>query len=181
MARGEVEVTHRNESALERREPFPALSPFRMLDRFAEEMERVFDEFGFGRGWLASRFRPEWTREPVAHTAVWMPDIEVLQRNHEMVIRADLPGLTKDDVQVHVAEDAVTIQGERRRAREEEREDFYRSEREYGAFCRVIPLPEGAIADQARATFTDGVLEVAIPAPPEAERRGRRIEIQERR
>jgi len=181
MAQEEVQVTRRDERALERREPFPALSPFRMLDRFAEEVERLFDDFGLGRGWLAPRFRFDWSRAPLGRAAAWMPDIEVLQRNHEMVIRADLPGLTKDDVQVDVTEDAVTIQGERRRAREEEREGIYRSEREYGAFCRVIPLPEGAITDQAKAVFADGVLEVTIPAPPEAARRGRRIEIEDKR
>jgi HSP20 family protein len=169
------------EVQLTRREPLPTLSPFRMLDRFVEEMERVFDDFGLGRGWLVPRWGFDWLRAPSGRVATWAPDIEVLQRNNEIVVRADLPGLTKDDVQVEVTEDAVTIQGERRRAREEEREGVYRSEREYGAFCRVIPLPEGAITDQAKATFKDGVLEVTVPAPPEAARRGRRIEIEEKR
>jgi len=180
MAQEEVQVTRRSETALERREPYGGLSPFRMLDRFADEMERVFDEFGLGRGWLTPRFGFGPIRA-LGRAAAWMPDIEVLQRNNEIVIRADLPGLTKDDVQVEVAEDAVTIQGERRRAVEEEREGVYRSEREYGAFCRVVPLPEGAITDQAKATFSNGVLEVTVPAPPEAVRRGRRIEIEDKR
>lgn len=181
MAQEDVQVTRRQERMLERREPFPLLSPFRLLDRFAEEMERVFDEFGLGRGWLAPRFGLGLMRAPFGRAVTWIPDIEVVQRNNEIVVRADLPGLTKDDIQVEVTEDAVTIQGERRRAHEEERGGVYRSEREYGAFCRVIPLPEGSITDQARATFKDGVLEVTIPAPPEAARRGRRVEIEEKR
>ena len=92
----------------------------------------------------------------------------MLQRNNELVIRADLPGLTKDDVKVDVTEDAVTIQGERKREHEEEKGGVYRSERSYGSFTRVIALPEGAITDQAKAIFKDGVLEVTTPTPPEA-------------
>jgi HSP20 family protein len=66
---------------------------------------------------------------------------------------------------VDITEDAVTIQGERRREYEEERESMYRSERSYGSFCRVIPLPDGAVTDQAKATFRNGVLEITIPNP----------------
>jgi HSP20 family protein len=103
----------------------------------------------------------------------------MFHRNNELVVRADLPGLNKDDVKVDVTEDSITIQGERKREQEEEREGVYRSERAYGSFYRVIPLPEGTIADQAKATFKDGVLEVTMPAPPEQVRRGRRVEITE--
>ena len=103
----------------------------------------------------------------------------MFQRNNELVIRADLPGLTKDDVKVDVTEDAVTIQGERRREHEEGREGVYRSERSYGSFCRVVALPQGAMTDQAKATFKDGVIEITMPVPPESVKRGRRIEITE--
>ena len=82
-------------------------------------------------------------------------------------------------MKVEVTEDAVTIQGERRREHEEERGGVYRSERSYGSFYRAIPLPEGAMTDQAKATFKDGVLEIRMPAPPEQVTRGRRLEISE--
>ena len=150
-----------------------------MLDRFAEEMDRVFDDFGFGRGWLTPRLGFGWPRQLISGTEGWLPEVEMLQRNNELVIRADLPGLTKDDVKVDVTENAVTIQGERKREHEEEKAGVYRSERSYGSFCRVIALPEGAIADQAKAIFKDGVLEVTMPAPPESVKRGRRLEITE--
>ena len=84
-----------------------------------------------------------------------------------------------DDVKVEVTEDAVTVQGERRREHEEERGGVYRSERSYGSFYRVIPLPDGAIPDQAKATFKDGVLEIRMPAPPDQVTRGRRLDIKE--
>lgn len=152
------------------------VTPFRMLERFADEMDRVFEDFGFGR--LRSR-QPGRGFGFLFSEDLWTPEVEVFHRNTELVIRADLPGLTKDDVKVDVADNQVTIEGERQRQHEEEREGVYRSERSYGKFYRVIPLPEGVMADQAKATFSNGVLEIAMPAPPEQARRGRRIEISE--
>jgi HSP20 family protein len=116
---------------------------------------------------------------PRAGAELWAPQIDVFQRNNELVVKADLPGLKKDEVKIDVTDDAITIQGERRSEHEEEREGVYRSERSYGSFCRVVPLPEGAITDQAKATFNNGVLEITMPAPPEQVTRGRRLEISE--
>ena len=147
-----------------------------MLDRFAEEMDRVFENFGFG-GLRSRQSGGGFGLWPGGD--MWTPELEIFQRNSELVIHADLPGLTKDDVKVDVSDNQVTIEGERQRHHDEEREGFYRSERSYGRFYRTIPLPEGVIADQAKATFKDGVLEVTIPAPPESARRGRRLEISE--
>ena len=144
-------------------------SPFTMLQRWADEMERMFDDFGFGRRWTPGR------RE--IGTQTWAPDVEVFQKNNELTIKADLPGLKKDEVAVEITDQAVTIQGERKRELEEEHEGIFRSERSYGSFWRVIPLPEGAIGEQAKATFRDGVLEITMPAPPTS--RGRRLEITE--
>jgi HSP20 family protein len=112
-------------------------------------------------------------------TETWAPEVEVSQQNNELVVRADLPGLKKDDIHIDVTDNAITISGERRQEHETERGGIYRSERTYGSFYRVIPLPEGAITDQAKATFTNGVLEVRLPAPPEQVTRGRRLEIKE--
>lgn len=133
------------------------------LDRFADEIESVFNGFGINR------------RRP----GVWAPDVELSQRDHELVVRADLPGMKREDVHVDVTDHDITISGERRQEQREEREGFYRTERSYGTFCRTIALPEGALADQATATFKDGVLEVKLPAPPEQVTRGRRLEIKD--
>jgi HSP20 family protein len=148
-------------------------SPFQLFERFADEMDRVFDDFGFGRPGLGSSiFRAD-------RPSAFAPDLEVFQRQNELVIKADLPGMTKEDIKIDVRDDAVTIQGERRREHQEEREGVYRSERSYGSFSRVVPLPEGAITEQAKATFRDGVLEITMPTPPEQVTRGRRLEITE--
>jgi HSP20 family protein len=101
----------------------------------------------------------------------------VFQRGNELVIRADLPGLNKDAIKVDLKDDGIVVQGERHREHQETREGLYRSERSYGSFYRWVPLPDGAMTDQARAHFKDGVLEVIMPAPPEHVTRGRRLEI----
>jgi HSP20 family protein len=147
-------------------------SPFGLLQRFADEMDRVFE------GAFSGRTSSSWSGLSEASGA-WAPEIDVFQRGNELVIHADVPGLNKEDLKVDVQEDAVTIQGERRREHEEEREGIYRSERSYGTFYRTIPLPPGAITDQAKAQFKNGVLEIVMPAPPEQVSRGRRLEISE--
>jgi len=155
--------------------------PLRSVDRFADEMDQLLADFGFGSsrfpavggtGFLSPwRGASEWT--------AWAPEVEVFRRNNEMVVRADLPGLKKEDVTVDVTDDAITIAGERRQEHEEDRAGVYRSERSYGSFCRVVPLPPGAMGDQAKANFKNGVLEITMPAPPEQVTRGRRLDITE--
>jgi len=151
-----------------RQEP-TAVRPFRTLERFADEVTRIFDDFGLGRG---------WSRVPATSDVLaWAPRVDITQHKDELVVRADLPGLDKDDVKVNVAEDAITIHGERHRGQEEERDGVYRTERNYGAFYRTIPLPAGTATDQAKASFKNGVLEIRMPAAPSAE--GRPLEITE--
>jgi HSP20 family protein len=142
------------------------LSPWRRS--WTDQMDRFFNSFGLG---TAGNRIGDWD--------IWSPEVETFQRGNELVVRADLPGMSKDQINVEVTDDAVVIQGERREESEDEREGFYRSERRYGSFYRTIPLPEGAIAENAKATFKDGVLEITMPTPPREVSRGRRIEIGE--
>jgi HSP20 family protein len=146
------------------------VSPMRSFQRLADEMDRMFDDFGFGGRW---RPAPLW-RSTAAN--LWDPDVDVYQKDDQLIIKADLPGLRKDEVSVEITDDAVTIQGQRKTEHEEERGGYFRSERSYGSFHRSVPLPEGAITDQAKASFRDGVLEITLPAPPAATK-GRRLEI----
>jgi len=154
----------------QRQQSMPGLitSPFSFMRRFGEGMEQLFADFGIG-GLMPRGFN---------ELAAWAPQIEMFERENQLVIRADLPGLKKDDVQIELRDDSVVIQGERQEERKEEREGFYSTERTYGRFYREIPLPEGADTDEATATFRDGVLEIAIPLG-EGETRGRQLEIQE--
>ena len=145
-------------------------SPLRAFQRMTDEMDRMFEDFGFGRRGAGLPWRQTGAQ-------LWAPEVEVFQKNNELTIRADLPGLKREDVTVDITDQEVTIEGERKHEREEEREGYYRSERGYGGFCRVISLPEGAITDQAKATFKNGVLEITMPAPPTS--KGRRLEVTE--
>jgi len=127
-------------------------SPWSLMRRF-QEMER----------WLHGSESDEM--------AMWSPSIDVRERDHHLIVSADLPGLTKDDVKVEVTDEGLSIRGERKREYEERQEGYYRTERSYGSFRRVIPLPEGASVEQAKALFKDGVLEVTVPIPESARRR----------
>lgn len=110
----------------------------------------------------------------------WNPEIESFQRGDEFVVRADLPGLERKDITVEVRDEALVIQGERTNEHEQEEDGRYWTERTYGQFYRVVPLPEGAIADSVKASFSNGVLEVVTKAPPHEVSRGRRVEIADR-
>ena len=152
-------------------------NPFDAFERMAEDMDRTFDrifrDFGMPRrSWLTRPYRSRGSE------GLWAPRIEAFQKSDRYIVRADLPGLRKDDVQVELTGDALTIRGERREEKEEEREGYYHSEREYGQFYRSIPLPKGVITESAQASFNNGVLEISMQAPP-AETRSRRLEIKE--
>jgi HSP20 family protein len=155
-------------------------SPFSFMRRFSEEMDRLFDDFGFGSGLLSPSFERGFSSSALGEfgQGLWSPQIETFEREGQLVIRADLPGLTKDDVNVEMTDNAITISGERRNENEEKREGYYRSERSYGSFYRQIPLPEGVNADDANATFRNGVLEITMKAP-QLQSRSRKLEITE--
>ena len=149
----------------------PSFAPFSILRQGLDEIERSFGAAlrgewdQLGRGW---RSRP---------LGDWSPAIETFQRGNEFVIRADVPGMNRQDLNIEIADDQVTIHGERRQDRQEERDGVFFTERSYGSFTRVIPLPSGAITDSAKATFNNGVLEIVMSAPPAESRRGRRLDI----
>jgi len=147
-------------------------NPFEIMQRMSDEMDRLFEDLGFGRSRL---LRSAYGGASPAPT--WSPRIEAFQDGDRFIVRADLPGVKKDDLEVNLTDDAVTIQGERQQEERDERQGYYRSERSYGSFYRAIPLPEGVIADSCHANFKDGVLEITLQAPPHEVSRGRRVDI----
>ncbi len=164
--------------------PFLATSPLAFMRRFAAEMDRMFDDFGLGTRMhiprLVSRGHELFRRETGLVPADWSPHVNVIQREGQFVVRADLPGLSKDDVKVEVMDDMLTIQGERKHEEKQEREGYCYSECSYGSFYRAIPLPEGADLAKAAADFRNGVLEITVPtAPPRPEQKARRVEVRE--
>jgi HSP20 family protein len=153
--------------------PSAVQNPFALMRRFADEMDRFFD-FGSGFG----RF-PRF--DPPGHgwdAVAWSPSVDVTEQGGKLLIRADLPGLSRKDVTVELRDDAVCIRGERRHEKESRGKGFFHSERRYGSFYREIPLPEGIDPEKATATFRNGVLEVSLPAPPRPAR-GRQVAVEE--
>ncbi|MBI4339105.1 MAG: Hsp20/alpha crystallin family protein [Chloroflexi bacterium] len=126
------------------------------FDRF---FERVMGGFGL-RSW---RVRP-WLWQGDG----WMPEIDVVQEEDKIIVRADLPGMRREDIQVHVEGDTLFIQGCREEKKEMKREDYYRAERAAGEFYRAIRLPKDTDPSALQATYKDGVLEVVAPAPKAA-------------
>lgn len=154
--------------------PIGAGWPFDSMLKWAEELDRMFGfgNVGFGRGLYPVAFRKE------LEETNWMPAVEVLEKGGQLVVRAELPGLQKEHINVEVEDGILTIRGERKHEKEEKKEYSYRSERSYGSFYRAIPLPEGTKTEHANASFKDGVLEVTMPAAPVAQR-ARHLEIGE--
>jgi len=155
--------------------------PFAFAQAMSSEMDRLFDTFGGtaqgGRELLPGESGRSLQQQG-SRAQYWAPQMEVFQRGTDMVVRADLPGITPDDVQIDVEDGVLTISGERRQKHEERQERFYRSERSYGTFTRSIALPEGVDDDQVNARFEHGVLEVTVPLPQQQRTRGRRVQIQ---
>jgi HSP20 family protein len=143
-------------------------SPFSAMRRFADEMDQIFEGFGFPP--MASG---RWGMNEMDFN----PVVDIVERDGKLILRADLPGMTKDDVTVDISENSVLIEGERKYEHEENDRGVYRSERSYGHFRREIPLPEGVKTENATAHFKNGVLEVVLDAS-ETAKNHRRIEIQ---
>ena len=148
--------TKEKEGKLQRVEPGRTPAPF-------EEMERFFENF-LGRGWMRpfGWDRPSWS-ELIPGFEGRMPKVDVIDRDEEIVVRAEVPGVTKDDLDVTVTDNVVTIRGETRHEEKEEKGDYYRSEISRGSFSRSVTLPSNVSSDQAKATFSDGVLELSLP------------------
>ena len=135
----------------------------RRLPAWPEDMERYFDRRMRDFAWPFRRFR-----RPIMEA--WLPDIDVFEREGKIVVRADLPGMRAEDVEVSVEGDLITITGKREEEKEVKEENYYCSERAFGEFSRTVRLPEGSTAEEIEATCSEGVLEVMIPKPsaPEA-------------
>lgn len=154
----EIKVRTENTGAVTRRPetyfptfPFGGLfgaSPFKLMKRFTEEMDRTFGGF-----------------TTPAESEFWAPALEIKTANGNFIVTAELPGLTKDEIKVEVVDEALVIEGERKREKEEKGEEFYRSERYYGKFYRSIPLPKGAKTEAVIAELNNGVLHVTVPVP----------------
>ena len=133
----------------------------REVDSLQSEVNRLFDTFFGGR--------------PANGVRRWVPPMDLVETDDHLVLKADLPGVDSDDVNIEVKDGVLTVSGERKTEHEERADGFYRVERAFGGFSRSMSLPQQVDAAQIRASFDKGVLEVRIPKPEE--RKPHRVQI----
>ena len=134
-----------------------------------DEMDRLFDNF-MRRGWMRP-WRFEWPSFPELTTLEGrMPKVDVVERDNEIVVRAEVPGVDKKDLDVSVSDDAVTIKGSTRHEEKEEKGDYYRHEISAGTFSRIVALPAHVDGSRTKADFKDGMLELTLPKAEKAKR-----------
>jgi HSP20 family protein len=137
-------------------------------------MERWFNEM-IGRPWGKLALPDWWRRRELIPR---QPAIEITDDKDTVIIKAEIPGLKKENLQVNLSDSLLTIGGERKQEQEKKGQGFYYSERSYGNFSRSIQLPSDVLADQASANFKDGILEVRLPKTEEAKRKAVKIKVE---
>ena len=148
--------------------------PFMGLTRWESEMDRMMDDF-FGRRmrpWLPER----WLRG--GDTEITTPAVDVYEEKDEIVVKAELPGMEKNDIEVNISDSELTLKGEKKKEEKIEEEDYFRCERSYGSFVRSVELPTGVQADKVKASFKNGILEVRLPKTEEAKTKEIKVKVE---
>lgn len=157
----------KEEKAVEPYRPSEWLAPFRRME---EMFEDLFHR-PFGRPWWPSLPRLFEGMEPT-------PSVDIFEEGDDVVVKTELPGMEKDDVDVNLTENAITISGEKKKEEKVEKKDYYHFERSYGSFSRTFTLPAEVQTDKAKASFKKGVLEVRIPKTEEAKKKVKKVTIE---
>jgi HSP20 family protein len=129
---------------------FGGWNPFKELARIENELNRLFGDV------LPA------TKE-ISEVQVWAPRVDVYEKDDKIIVEAEIPGAKKEDIEVKIKENNVIIKGEVKKEEEKKDENYYRKERFYGKFERVIPLPSEVKAEEAKAKIEDGILKLEIP------------------
>lgn len=148
-----------------RREREDMLSPFYSLQK---EINRIFDNF-FNEI-TSERFFGDGMES-------FVPNVDVKEKDKEILVTAELPGMDADDIEINVSDDVLTLRGEKKEEKEEKEGNYYRRECSYGSFHRDIPLPVEVDADKVEAEFKKGVLKVRLPKKPESQRKAKKIQV----
>ena len=158
-----------SKQALKKAEPAQTLSPF-------EEMDRFFDDY-FSRRWMHPfrRGRPSWGELTMPFEGK-MPRVDVVDRDDEIIIKAEVPGVDKKDLDISVTDNTVSIKGSTSHEEKEEKGNYYHCEISRGSFSRVVPLPAEVDADKASSKFKDGVLELTLPKAKKTKRHTVKVE-----
>ncbi len=122
------------------------------LTQMRREMDRLFD-----------RFSEAWPFRGLAETGRWMPSVDLSETDKELVVRAELPGMDTKEIDISLSGNVLNIKGERKHEREEKKENFHLVERSSGSFSRTLQLPVDVEADQIKASYKDGILNITMP------------------
>ncbi len=144
-------MAKKDQGALVQREEMQPVSPFAEMDKYFEN---------FFRNPFSMLAAPMMSFPRAADLT---PSVDIFEDGNEVVVKADIPGVKKDDIDVTITENSLTISGERKQEKKVKEKDFHRIERSYGSFSRSFRLPENVNAAKAKAEFKDGVLEVRLP------------------
>jgi len=142
--------------------------------RFDQQIERVFDDF-FRRRWPRP-FGFDWPASATAAAETAVPKVDVIDKEDHLLVRAELPGMTKDDIEVSVSDNAITLKGSLRKDAETTEGEYHRREIYSSFVSRTVALPSEVDADGATAQLKDGMLEVKLPKVARAKRK--RVEVQ---
>ncbi|MGQ9570846.1 MAG: Hsp20/alpha crystallin family protein [Thermodesulfovibrionales bacterium] len=142
-------------------------SPFRELETMRRDMEKLFGEFFEPRRRWLSTFEP----------GVIVPNVDIYDRKNEIVVKVELPGVEKENIDLTITENNLTIKGDRKREEDIKEEDFYSREISYGNFTRSITLPADVDNSKAKATFKNGILEIILPKKEEAKPKEIKVEV----
>lgn len=144
-------------------------SPLKELEEMRKDMDRLFEDF-----FAPVARRRRWLKPELG---VIVPNIALYDRKNEIVLKAELPGINKEDIDLTITKDSLTLKGEIKKEEEVKEEDYYACEMSYGSFTRTIALPVEVDSVKAKASFKNGILEVVLPKKEEAKPKEIKIEV----
>jgi len=131
--------------------------PFRDLNLIQDRMNRLFDDAG-----------RTWRNDEPAATTSWSPSVDIFETEGEIVVKAELPGMERKDIALHLENNVLTLRGERKFEKETKNENYHRIERSYGNFSRSFSIPATVDEEKIRADYKDGVLKIVLPKKEQA-------------
>ena len=144
------------------------------LSRWEHEIDRMMDNF------FARRMRPWWPERwlGMRHEEIVAPTLDVYEEKDDLVVKAELPGMDKDQIEVQISGSELILKGEKNKEEKIEDKNYYRCERSYGAFRRAVELPVDVQADKIKASFKNGILEVRLPKTEKAKTKEIKIKVE---